>query len=343
MKIGIITNNQIPIDQDMVTAVEEQFLMVRLARDRGWDSSLISQHYLSDGTIQQMQQVPLLARMIGESGEMTTGVAIFLLNLHNPVYVAETMASLDILAKGNFVFGIGLGYRDVEFDAFRVPKGTRVRRFEEALTLVKRLWTEEAVTFENDVCKLDQVRMNLRPVQKPHPPIWMAANADNAVKRAARMADCWYINPHATLETNTRQMELFKAERRRVGLPMPKEVPCRKEIFCAKDRKTAMAMVGPFLEEKYKTYARWGQDDVMPENERLDLPFEELVKDRFVIGTPEDCYAQLRPYWEQLGVTHFIFRIHFYGMPISSALYCMRMISDELLPALRKVKATPLA
>jgi alkanesulfonate monooxygenase SsuD/methylene tetrahydromethanopterin reductase-like flavin-dependent oxidoreductase (luciferase family) len=92
----------------MVTAVEEQFLMVRLARDRGWDSSLISQHYLSDGNIQQLQQVPLLARMIGESGEMTTGVAIFLLNLHNPVYVAETMASLDILAKGNFVFGIGI-------------------------------------------------------------------------------------------------------------------------------------------------------------------------------------------------------------------------------------------
>ncbi len=81
----------------------------------------------------------------------------------------------------------------------------------------------------------------------------------------------------------------------------------------------------------------------MPDDEHLDLPFEELVKDRFVIGTPEDCYEQLRPYWEELGVTHFIFRIHFIGMPIGHALYCMRMISDELLPELRKVTATKLS
>ena len=80
----------------------------------------------------------------------------------------------------------------------------------------------------------------------------------------------------------------------------------------------------------------------MPEDERLDLPYEELMKDRFVIGTPEDCFEQLRPYWEELGVTTFVFRAHYIGMPIESALYSIRMISDELLPALRKVTPTPL-
>ncbi len=69
----------------------------------------------------------------------------------------------------------------------------------------------------------------------------------------------------------------------------------------------------------------------------------ELLKERFVIGSPEDCYEQLRPYWEQLGVTTFVFRTHFIGMPVEHALHSMRMIAAELLPALRKVQPRPLA
>ncbi len=343
MKIGIITNNLYDRHLDMVAALEGQYAMVRHARDRGWDSFLCSMHYLSDGDIVQLQQVPLLARLQAEAGDMTMGVAVILLNLHNPVYAAETMATLDIIARGNFVMGIGLGYRPEEFDAFAVPRGSRVRRFEEYLALMKRLWTEESVSHDGETCKLTNVRMNLRPIQKPHPPIWMAANHDNAVRRAARLGDCWYINPHATLETNKRQMKLFLEERHSAGLPPPREIPCRREIFCAKDRRTALEMAGPYLAEKYRIYTRWGQDKAMPADERLDLPLEELAQDRFILGSPEECFEQLRPNWEQLGVTHFVFRTHFIGMPISHALHSMRMISDELLPELRKIRPVPVA
>jgi alkanesulfonate monooxygenase SsuD/methylene tetrahydromethanopterin reductase-like flavin-dependent oxidoreductase (luciferase family) len=273
---------------------------------------------------------------------MTMGVAIFLLNLHNPVYTAETMATLDAIARGNFVLGIGLGYREVEFDAFGVPKGQRVRRFEETLDVLKRLWAGESVSYAGPGCRLENVRLNLRPLQQPHPPLWMAANHDNAVRRAARLGDCWYINPHATLSTNRRQMALYVAERRAAGLPLPAEVPCRKEIYCAPHRRTALEKVTPYLEEKYRIYSRWGQDKVMPADESLDQPFEALRQQRFVIGSPEDCYEQLRPYWEELGVTMFVFRTHFIGMPLADALASMRLIGGELLPALRKVRPRPL-
>ena len=100
-----------------------------------------------------------------------TGVAgILLIGLHNPVEMAEMVASLDVIWGGRFVFGIGLGYRDVEFDAFKVPRGQRVRRFEACLEVVKRLWTEESVTVDNDVCTLAGVTLTCRPVQRPHPP-----------------------------------------------------------------------------------------------------------------------------------------------------------------------------
>ena len=146
MKVGLFVTNQQYLTTDMVSALEDQITMVHHVREMGWDSVFSGQHYLNEGNNQQLQIVPFLARLIPEAGEMTVGLGILLLNLHNPVYTAETVATLDILAKGNFVFGVGLGYRDVEFDAFGVPKGQRVKRFEEYLELVQQLWTDEAVS-----------------------------------------------------------------------------------------------------------------------------------------------------------------------------------------------------
>jgi hypothetical protein len=96
-------------------------------------------------------------------------------------------------------------------------------------------------------------------------------------------------------------------------------------------------MAGPYLDKKYQTYAAWGQDTVMPEGESFRQPFEALLRDRFVLGSPEECYAQLRPCWEEVGANYLIFRTHWSGMPVSHALASMRLISDELLPALRRL------
>ena len=337
MKVGLFVTTQQKLDADMVSALAEQITMVHHARDRGWDSVFSGQHYLNEGNNQGLQLVPFLARIAPEAGEMTLGLGILLLNLHNPVYTAETVATLDVITKGNLVFGVGLGYRDREFDAFRVPQGQRVVRFEEYLALVEKLWTEDSVTYESETCRLDGVRMNIRPVQKPRPPIWIAANNDRAIERAARMSDAWYINPHSTNRTIRRHLELYKAELVRVGKPAPTELPALKEIYCAKDRATALELAGPHLAGKYKDYANWGQDKVMPADESFAHDLEHLVEDRFILGSPEECYEQLRPYWEEFGVNHFTFRTRWPGMPLATALASMRLISNELLPALRRV------
>src|SRR3974377_570781 len=167
MKVRLFITNQQTLDTDMVSALDDQFAMVRLARDRGWDSLMSGQHYLNEGNNKQLQTVPLLARLAAEAGEMTIGLGILLLNLHNPVYTAETVATLDIIARGNFIFGVGLGYRDIEYDAFGVPKGERVKRFEEYLTLVQRLWTEDRVSYEGLGCRLDHVQLNIPPAHTP--------------------------------------------------------------------------------------------------------------------------------------------------------------------------------
>ena len=131
--------------------------------------------------------------------------------------------------------------------------------------------------------------MNIRPVQKPRPPIWMAANNDPAVKRAARMADAWFINPHATSDTIRRQMAVYRAELEATGKDAPRELPVVKEVYCAKDRATALEMAGPYLLAKYRDYAKWGQDKVMPDDTDFSRPLEELIKRRFILGSPEDA------------------------------------------------------
>ncbi len=338
MKVGLFLTNQQRLGADMVAALDEQIAMARLARDRGWDSLFSGQHYLNEGDNQQLQLVPFLARLMPEAGDMRVGLGVLLLNLHNPVYVAETVATLDVISGGKLIFGVGLGYREVEFGAFDVPRGVRAARFEEYLALVQRLWTEDSVSHDGETCKLDGVRMNIRPVQRPRPPIWIAANNDPAIRRAARLGDAWFINPHSTVETIRRQLALYRGELRRRGRPPPRELPAIKEIFCARDRAAALEQAGPYLRGKYADYARWGQDEAMPHDETFDQEFGDLLRDRFVLGSPEECFEQLRPYWEEFGVDHLVLRTHWAGMPAQTALDSMRLISDELLPALHAVE-----
>src|SRR5262249_60233141 len=125
------------------------------------------------------------------------------------------------------------------------PKGDRVRRLEEYSPLAKPLGTEDRVFYAGRGCRLDNVHMNIRPVQNPRPPIWMAANNEPAVRRAARMADAWFVNPHATIDTIRRQIGVYRAELKAVGKSAPRELPVAKEAYCAKDRATALEMAGP--------------------------------------------------------------------------------------------------
>jgi len=179
--------------------------------------------------------------------------------------------------------------------------------------------------------------MNIRPVQKPRPPVWMAANNDPAIRRAARLADAWLINPHSTIDTIRRQLTLYRSELKAVGKEAPRELPLIKEVFCARDRATALEMAGPYLLAKYRDYAKWGQDKVMPDDTDFNRSLDELIKGRFALGSPEQCYRELEPYWKECGINHIVIRTHWAGMPLATALSSMRLISDELLPELQKV------
>src|SRR5258708_32573248 len=102
MKVGIFLTCQHPPGSDMAAALEGQYAMTRLARDRGWDAVATGQHYLSEG-VRQVQLVPFLARLAAEAGEMTGIAGVLLTTLPNPVEVPEHIASLDAIRRGHFI------------------------------------------------------------------------------------------------------------------------------------------------------------------------------------------------------------------------------------------------
>src|SRR5918996_5911216 len=307
MKFGLIVSKQHPPGVSMVERFREHIEQVRAARDAGFDLIVMGQHYLST-PFQEIQTLPALARLAAEAGSMRLGATVILLPLLNPVDVAEQVATMDVICEGRFIFGVGLGYRDEEYAAFGVRRQERVPRFQEGLQVIKRLWTEEEVTHRGRFFQLTRARMVLKPAQKPHPPIWFAANNDGAVERAARLADAWIINPHAKLGILEHQMALYRKTLQEAGKLFPAELPMIKELYVAPDRRSAIAECRPFLEAKYQAYASWGQDKALPQEDSFDLAFEELVRDRFIIGDPDDCVRELRRYIGTLGVNCFIFR-----------------------------------
>src|SRR5215207_5897798 len=250
VQIGLYLTNQHPVGADMVEALRGQIRLLHHARDRGWDSVWGAQHFLP--TMAMTQPGPFLARLAAEAGELRVGLGILLLALANPLEVAETYASMDVVCGGRFTLGVGLGYRDVESDAFGIRSRERVRRLEENLRLVEALWAGAAVSADLPWCRLSDATLTMVPVQRPRPPVWMAADSDRAVARAARMADTWIINPHATSSTIERQLELFHRVRRELGRPPLTELPAIKEVVCARTRRRALEIAKPYLTAKVR-------------------------------------------------------------------------------------------
>ncbi len=335
MRFGLIVSKQHPPGVSMIERFREHGDQVRAARDAGLDLIVMGQHYLSS-PFQEMQTMPALARLAAEAGSMRIGATVLLLPLLNPVDVAEQVATLDVITEGRFVCGVGLGYRAEEYEAFGIEGKERVPRFVESLDVIKRLWTEDEVTHRGRYFRLTRARMAMKPVQKPHPPIWFAANNDAAVARAARMADAWIINPHAKLPVLEQQMGLYRKALEEAGRPFPAERPIIKELYIAPDRRTAVQECRPFLEAKYKAYGAWGQDKALPAGDSFDMGFEELVRDRFVIGDPDECAREIARYADALSVNTFVFRVQWPGMEQAKVLRTIALLGERVIPALRR-------
>jgi alkanesulfonate monooxygenase SsuD/methylene tetrahydromethanopterin reductase-like flavin-dependent oxidoreductase (luciferase family) len=336
MRLGLLLSGQHPPGDSAAAAVRQHLEQVELARELGFSSVWTSQHFLSH-PFMYFQSVPLLARVAAAAEGMTVGTAVLLLTLLNPVEVAENAATLDAIAAGRFVLGVGIGYRAVENAAFDVgPR--RAGLFERKLEVVRRLLSGESVTAEGDGFQLADARLTLVPDRVP--PIWLGADSDAAVRRAARLGDAWFVPPHTRLDELERQMGLYRAARAEHGLAAAASTPVIKEVCVAASDEEALEVARPYLKDKYEAYVDWGQSDVLPPGDTLRREFAELTAGgRFVLGSPETCAAILADHVDRLGVDHFVCRLQWPGMLQPQVLNSMRLLAREVWPALHDRQA----
>ena len=334
MKFGLSLSGllQHSREGDMVQRFADVLHLVRLARDLGFDYIYAGQHYLSH-PFQMLQPLVSLARIGAETGDMDM-LSTILVPLHNPVQMAEDVATLDVVTNGRVIVNAALGYRDEEYEAFGVAREDRIARMFEALRLARLLWAGDEVTFDGRFTKVDGVHIGVRPVQQPHPRIWVAANGDGMVRRIARLGETWYLNPHAPFETLARQVDLYRTVRAEHGHPPADTLPMSRETFVAPTREQAVDTARPFLEGKYRAYAAWGQDRALPGEEDFTVPFEALAAGRFIIGNPGDVTADLQRFAD-LDITHASLRFGWPGTPRDVIEGAIRLAAQEVLPALR--------
>jgi alkanesulfonate monooxygenase SsuD/methylene tetrahydromethanopterin reductase-like flavin-dependent oxidoreductase (luciferase family) len=334
MKFGLGLSVQHSPDDSQAGRFQEHLEQVRLASAVGFDSVWASQHYVS-APFTYFQPIPVLARVAAEAGAMSLGTGVLLLPLHHPVDVAEQVATLDVICGGRFIFGVGLGYRDVENQAVGQDPKQRVGRLEEGLEIIERLWAGEPVSYAGRHFALTDVRISMPPLQRPRPPIWLAANADAGVKRAARFGDAWLMNPHTTLPTLQRQLALFQETRKTFGKSAAAEIPLIKECYVGPDATTAVGEAQRFLGPKYEAYRQWEQDKALPAGESFAPDFDALARDRFLLGDPARVRDEIARYRDTLGVTTLIVRVQWPGMDQARVLRTIRLLGEQVFPRLR--------
>lgn len=325
MRFGIIASHQYPFEEDLRQRLAELFSLVELAQEVGYDSVWPYNHFLSN--LQVPQVITMTATILRYTDTMTVGTGVLLMPLFHPVHIAEEFATLDQISGGRVVLGVGIGYRDHEYEAMGVRRSERARRLTESVELIRALWSGEEVNHDGQFYPLRGQRIGIRPLTPGGPPLWIGSGARPAVQRAARLADAWLAPGNAPDPRYLpRAMRWHDTELAEAGISREgREYPVMIELYVGESREKAMAEVRPYIAREYDYYGhyealRWQRDR-----------FDELVDNTFVIGSPDEV-AQRIAALRDLGFNHIIFRPFWCGMPAELSRRSVRLFAEEVIP-----------
>lgn len=310
--------------------IEEAAEIFRQARGMGFTTLYMPQHFIAYPTIWP-QPMQVLSRLAPDTDGLRLMTGILLLTYHNPVDIAEQTATLDHLSNGRFTLGVGLGYVEKELEAFGTNRAERVSRLEESIALMKELWTGEEVNHEGRHWTVRGGRLGITPVQKPHPPIWLAAQSRGAVRRAAAIADACLLGPQPNWEDidqlSTMYWEAIAEQPDKTGY-----LAANRSISIARDRETAVSQAIAAGEAKKGLYSNFN----MQESSTVDfgLGGARELTDWTVVGSPQDCAETIVRSHRENGLEYIGFGCLNLPNEKTARLEYLQLISEELLPLL---------
>jgi probable F420-dependent oxidoreductase len=316
----------------------EFFEEVRLGEALGFDSVWLEEHH---GVKDHYWPSPLigLAGVATRTERILIGTDILVMPFYHPVRVAEDTAMLDIISQGRFILGAAIGYKPDEFALYQVPLEKRGARFEEAIRLIKLLWTQEEVHFEGEYYQVRGLKIEPRPCSQPHPPLWLGGWGDLALARAARLGDAWLPGPTAALDKLLQAQRVYHEHLKALGIdPATRPRPLTREVVIADTDEKAREMAERHLLINYRDEyggGEWkhpliGAEDTAPVDQ-----LDAISRDRFLMGGPETVIRQLQKFKDAFGVDHLICRLYFPGIPHEFIMQELRLLAQEVMPAFR--------
>lgn len=214
-----------------------------------------------------LEPLSFMGFLAGQTSKIQLGVSVLVVPYRNPVVTAKVISTLEYLSQGRIIVGVGSGWMKEEFDALGAPFAERGKQTDEFIHIFKEMWTNPEPKFSGTYHQFSGITSYPRPIQKPHPPIWVGGNSKRAMRRALELGDGWQPG-WSRPDQFAQELEEFQRVAERVG----------------RDPKTVeLSMIRP-----------------------LQILDEAKQPRRALIGTPEQIAEDIRAY-QELGVSHFVF------------------------------------
>lgn len=320
-----------PWPQVYASMLDQTAMLDEMGYDNVW---LTEHHFVDDGYNPAV--LPIAAAIAARTRKIRIGTFVLLLPFHNPVRVAEDSVCVDILSNGRFDLGVGQGYRAEEFAAFQIPRSERSARLAEGVELVQRLWTEDQVTFAGKYNRVEAMSLYPKPVQTPHPPIWIGARTEKAARRVARLG-------HHLLATIGPDPAIpYRAELNALGRdPDRYSIAQLRVVYVAESADRAWRDIQEHLHYMMGEYAQWlGEANDAPGDKAVwDLGRPEDLRkspyaEHMMVGTPQECIEKFRAFNRQYVCTHFIMATPLPGMDPAKARRSLELFAREVRPHL---------
>lgn len=337
----------LPLWRDLSSAdpFHQTYELASLAEVKGFDTATIGHHHFLPGNM--ADPLTFLSTVASRTEHLRIGTGIFQLPIHNPVRVAEQVATIDQLSGGRISLGVGLGWWPLEYQVHGSDFKQRGARLEEALEILRLVWRNERTSYSGRFWSFPEITVYPRPVQQPNPPLWVAGVADAAIDRAARLGDAWLCGPVQSLKKATAMVEAYRAACEAHG-SRPDWI-LRRYAWVAPSRKEVVKEVLPAYVDGLVSHWRESAEEAEEKDlfARMDAGedvTQDIADDRLLWGSPDDVVIQIERYRQATGATH-VHAAFGAGLPGSSSQASMgdfqtiaamvRLFADEVITAFR--------
>lgn len=324
--LALITTQTPPDDSRSVRLKYRQTVdLVKIAEEEGFDSAWVSEHHgVADNYLSAV--MPMSAALGEATSRITIGTAIALAPFYQPLRLAEDAAMLDVLTNGRFELGLGIGYRDAEFEQFRVPKSERVARLLDCIEVCRQAWTGEEFAFDGRRTGFDAAKVTPEPVQGTDLPIHIGGYAEPAVRRAANVADGLIAGAGIPFDGLRTQFDWLEDE----GADFDEfSRYVLREGFLGDSKDDAWRRAKDSLLYTKRKYREW---DNVTEVETDEEKWRSLT----LHGTPAEMREQIEPYAEVLGEDdHLILRFENPGLDYDVQAEVLERFGKEVAPHFR--------